>query len=116
MLAKTTEKAAIFAVFNEDRTQSLNTWWPGIKRGVGKLGLVADRYTAPSTAWNQIKSPAIVACGMRRTKEGERKWHWVVFMPDADGGLVYDPLRESPTQPSQIRRKPFSYLRVTPKQ
>jgi len=53
---------------------------------------------------------------MRRTKEGERKWHWVVFVPDVDGGLVYDPLRDGPVRPSQIRRQPFSYLKVTPKQ
>jgi hypothetical protein len=116
MLAGTTEDAAIEALFQGPQTRSLNTWWPDIRRGLKALEVVAADRPKRVAAWSRIKVPAVVACGQTATDEGERKWHWVVFVPDVNGGLIYDPLREGPVAVAQIRRKPFSYLEVTPKQ
>lgn len=116
MLANRTEDAAIVALFNAPEQRSLNTWWRDIKRGLSALEVPAAGRAKRVAAWNRIETPAIVACGKGTTSDGKPKWHWVVFVPDANGGLVYDPLREGPVPISRIRRKPFSYLEVTPKQ
>jgi hypothetical protein len=115
-LADTTEATAINAIFECDLKRELRTWWSDIKRGLDKLGIKRGERAQRVAAWGRIQSPAIVACGKHLTAEGQPNWHWVVFVPDAAGGLVYDPLREGPVRPSRIRRKPFSYLQVTPKQ
>ncbi len=116
MLAFTTEDAAIEALFDAPQARSQHTWWPNLKRGLAALNVQAAHRAKRVATWSRIETPAIVACGLRLSADGDRHWHWVVFVPDADGGLVYDPLRDGPVRPSQIRRQPFSYLQVTPKQ
>ncbi|MFT4252555.1 MAG: cysteine peptidase family C39 domain-containing protein [Caulobacter sp.] len=116
MVANTTESAAIEVLFEASQTRSLHTWWPDLKRGLKALKVRASGRAKRVAVWSRIETPAIVACGRNLDREGEANWHWVVFMPDANGGLVYDPLREGPVPTSRIRRKPFSYLEVTPKQ
>ena len=116
MVANKTEGAAIEAVFGASPARSLWTLWPDIKQGLSVLDVRASKRAKRVAAWSRIKTPAIVACGKSVGGDGLPSWHWVVFMPDADGGLVYDPLREGPVPTSRIRRTPFSYLEVTPKQ
>ena len=54
--------------------------------------------------WQTFKHPSIVAINLN-PKNGN--WHWVVYVPGADGGHVFDPKKSIKT----VKRTDFSRMR-----
>ena len=109
MLAKTSQADACRAMFGEVRGRNCYSVWSDIRRALKKLGLKFGSRANFVSKWESVPDTAIVACSLNKWGS----WHWVVYSPRE--GLIYDPLRKHPVTIRGTRRKPFSYLTVTPR-
>lgn len=74
-----------------------------MKRGMKALGIECRGQPRRVSKWDAIEGVALVAV----SRVGD-KWHWVLY--DAFDGLIYDPMKDSPTQRKRSRRKLVSFL------
>ncbi|KAF5887216.1 hypothetical protein FY112_04060 [Rhizobium sp. PEPV16] len=94
---------AASALFDEAKPQDQRTQWSHMRRGLERLGVECRGRPKRVSSWDSIDGVALVAV----SRVGE-KWHWVLF--DAFDGLIYDPMKSSPTPQKRSRRKLVSFL------
>lgn len=73
-----------------------------------ELGLRSSKERMLSD-WKAFSSPSIVGINFN---EKHRTWHWVVYVPSADGGYVLDPKKviKSARRTDFSRMRPRSYI------
>jgi hypothetical protein len=64
--------------------------------------------------WGSITCLSIVGINYRAPKGKDPTWHWVVYVPDDNGGYVLDPMGhvKSARRTDFIRMRPYRYIPV----
>jgi hypothetical protein len=108
IVARITQDRACRAMFGKAPRQDYSSDWIDIRRALKRLGIRFGRRVNRVSTWHKVPTTSFVAC-RRRTKGT----HLVVCSPAEV--LFYDPQRTRPVTYNRTRRKPFSYLTVTPR-
>ncbi|MGR9503839.1 hypothetical protein [Rhizobium leguminosarum] len=103
MITSRTLDEAASALFDEAKPHDERTQWSHMRRGLERLGIECRGRPKRVSSWDSIEGVALVAV----SRVGEN-WHWVLF--DAFDGLIYDPMKGSPTPQKRSRRKLVSFL------
>src|SRR5947207_3412071 len=96
IVARTTQKKAIRAMFCQDRDRFCHSWIPDIIRGLDELGIDHGGRERSFTEWKRIRDVCIMSV--------QKDEHWVVYSPKE--ALVYDPEQDAPVALSSYRGKP----------
>jgi hypothetical protein len=108
ILARINQDRACRAMFGKAPRQDYSSDWADIRRALTRLDLRFGQRVNRVSTWQKVPAISIVAC--RGWTKGS---HLVVCSPAE--GLIYDPRRNQPAPFSRTRRRPISYLAVTPR-
>jgi hypothetical protein len=65
-----------------------------MRKALARFGVRVCR-KVPCKSWSKVPGRALVAVNVQRHPKSKSTWHWVVFQPDAGGGVALDSRRES---------------------